>query len=84
MKYPIVNGDEFGTSRGINRGRDPHVPPYFLDFAAQHASPLRAHAPVRYLSDFHGQWCSRSYFEQIGVPFMSYPNLSTLLATAAT
>jgi chitin disaccharide deacetylase len=50
--------------------------PCFLDFAREHAVPMREHSPVRYVSKFYGQWDGRTHLEQISVE-----NLTLMLST---
>jgi chitin disaccharide deacetylase len=50
-----------------NIHRDPGLLPYFLNLAQQYRLPLREHAPVRYFSQFYGQWGGETHLEQIGV-----------------
>ena len=50
--------------------------PGFLDFAREHALPMREHSRVRYISKFYGQWGGRTHLEQIGVE-----NLTRMLST---
>src|SRR5262249_5422017 len=39
-----------------NTHRDPRARPHFLELAREHDLPLREHSPVRYFSNFYGQW----------------------------
>ncbi|MBV7336733.1 ChbG/HpnK family deacetylase [Chloroflexi bacterium TSY] len=50
-----------------NIHRDPQLLPLFLDIARQHGLPLREHSPVRYFSNFYGQWGGETHLEQISV-----------------
>jgi len=50
-----------------NMHRDPRLLPHFLDLAQQYGLPLREHAPVRYFSNFYGQWDGETHLEQISV-----------------
>lgn len=50
-----------------NVHRDPRLLPHFLSVARQYGVPLREHSPVRYLSQFYGQWGGQTHLEQISV-----------------
>jgi len=50
-----------------NVHRDPRLLPLFLDLARRHGLPLREHSPVRYFSEFYGQWDGVTHPEQISV-----------------
>lgn len=50
-----------------NVHRDPRLLPHFLDLARQYGLPLREHSPVRYFSNFYGQWGGETHLEQISV-----------------
>ena len=54
-----------------NVHREPGLLPGFLDFAREHGLPLREHSPVRYVSQFYGQWGGRTHLEQISVENMT-------------
>jgi predicted glycoside hydrolase/deacetylase ChbG (UPF0249 family) len=47
--------------------RDPRLKPLFIEFARRHGLPLREHSPVRYFSNFYGQWNGESHPEQISL-----------------
>jgi predicted glycoside hydrolase/deacetylase ChbG (UPF0249 family) len=50
-----------------NVHRDPRLFPHFLELAGRHGLPLREHSPIRYFSEFYGQWDGESHPEQISV-----------------
>ena len=60
----------FGFVRGV-RFRDRYgffrLLPLFLELARQYRLPLREHSPVRYFSEFYGQWDGETHPEQISV-----------------
>src|SRR5262245_52036175 len=59
-----------------NVHRDPNALPEFLELAARHGLPLRAHSPARYFSKFYGQWGGQTHLEQI-----STESLAVMLET---
>jgi len=50
-----------------NVHRDARLLPHFLELAQQYGLPLREHSPVRYFSNFYGQWGGETHLEQISV-----------------
>ena len=50
-----------------NVHRDPRLLPHFLELARRVGLPLREHSPVRYFSEFYGQWDGEPHPEQISV-----------------
>lgn len=50
-----------------NVHRDSRLLPHFLELAQQYGLPLREHSPVRYFSNFYGQWDGETHLEQISV-----------------
>ncbi len=50
-----------------NVHRDTRLLPHFLAFAQEHGLPLREHSPVRYFSNFYGQWDGETHLEHISV-----------------
>jgi predicted glycoside hydrolase/deacetylase ChbG (UPF0249 family) len=50
-----------------NVHRDPRLLPHFLELAGRLGLPLREHSPIRYFSEFYGQWEGESHPEQISV-----------------
>ena len=50
-----------------NVHRDPLLSPVFLAFAREVGLPLREHSPVRYYSNFYGQWNGESHPEHVSV-----------------
>lgn len=59
-----------------NIHRQPHLTSLFLELAEQNELPLREHSPVRYFSNFYGQWDGVSHPEHI-----SPAQLCNMLAT---
>lgn len=47
--------------------RRPDLLPHFLEFAARHDVPLRAHSSIRSLTSFYGRWDDQSHPDHIGV-----------------
>ena len=50
-----------------NIHRDHRLLPVFLEFAQYQSLPLREHSPVKYFSNFYGQWDGETHPEQISV-----------------
>lgn len=50
-----------------NAHHDPSLLPAFLELARQHRLPLRGYSPVRYFSQFYGQWDGVTHPEQVSV-----------------
>jgi len=62
-----------------NAHRDPRLLPHFLELSRRHGLPLREHSPVRYFSQFYGQWDGQTHLEQVSVE-----NLLHMLAVEAS
>jgi predicted glycoside hydrolase/deacetylase ChbG (UPF0249 family) len=50
-----------------NIHKKPYLLPHFLDLAQQYSLPLRGYSPIRYFSNFYGQWDGDTHLEQISV-----------------
>ena len=50
-----------------NVHRDERLLPLFVSIAQRYGLPLREHSPVRYFSNFYGQWDGEPHPEHIGV-----------------
>ncbi|MBV9333895.1 MAG: ChbG/HpnK family deacetylase [Candidatus Eremiobacteraeota bacterium] len=55
-----------------NVHRDERLRPLFVEAAARYDLPLREHSPVRYFSNFYGQWDDIAHPEQISIESLTY------------
>jgi predicted glycoside hydrolase/deacetylase ChbG (UPF0249 family) len=55
-----------------NVHRDERLRPFFLEAAARYDLPLREHSPVRYFSNFYGQWDDIAHPEHISIESLLY------------
>src|SRR5215472_3344931 len=55
-----------------NVHRDERLRPLFVEAAARYDLPLREHSPVRYFSNFYGQWDDIAHPEHISIESLLY------------
>jgi predicted glycoside hydrolase/deacetylase ChbG (UPF0249 family) len=55
-----------------NVHRDERLRPLFLEAAARYDLPLREHSPVRYFSNFYGQWDDIAHPEHISIESLEH------------